>query len=84
MPLTIVRGGKSPEDPYAGVRAASRCSSTDLRGSYPPYFIYGPLVFERATLEGLQLVRAHGQAVLGSPLVARLGERRTRTSRSWW
>jgi hypothetical protein len=33
------------------------------------------VVFERATLETLQLVRAHGQSVLGSPLLARLGER---------
>jgi hypothetical protein len=46
-----------------------------LQGTYPSYFILGPVVFERATLESLQLIRSRAQAMLSNPLVARLGER---------
>jgi len=48
-----------------------------LAGAYPSYFIYGPLVLSRATIESLQLLRTKGgssAAALGSPLVARLGQ----------
>jgi S1-C subfamily serine protease len=48
LPLTVVRGGKklavqlpvSPDHPTL---------VTDLRGTYPSYFIFGPLVFSPAT-----------------------------------
>jgi hypothetical protein len=33
------------------------------------------VVFERATIDSLQLIRARGQAILGNPMVARLGDR---------
>ena len=46
-----------------------------LDGDYPSYFILGPLVFSRATLESLQVVRARGEIAIGSPLIARIGER---------
>jgi hypothetical protein len=49
---------------------------TDLRGSYPPYFIYGPLVFSKATWQlmgGIEnnvgMLRALGFAK--SPLLTR-------------
>jgi S1-C subfamily serine protease len=74
VPLTIVRSGKSQQIRMPVPPQRPLLIDT-LRGAYPSYFILGPLVFERATLEGLQLVRTHGQAVLGSPLFARLGER---------
>ena len=74
VPLTIVRSGKSQQIRMPVPPQRPLLIDT-LHGTYPSYFILGPLVFERATLEGLQLVRTHGQAVLGSPLFARLGER---------
>ncbi|HUJ53343.1 MAG TPA: hypothetical protein VLX08_07290, partial [Steroidobacteraceae bacterium] len=74
VPLSIVRGGRSQQ-----IRMpvpAHRPFLIDwLEGSYPSYFILGPVVFERATIEGLQLIRTHGQALVGSPLLARLGDR---------
>jgi S1-C subfamily serine protease len=74
VPLTIVRAGKSQQIQMP-VPTHRPLLIDSLQGSYPSYFILGPVVFERATLETLQLVRAHGQSVLGSPLLARLGER---------
>lgn len=44
-----------------------------LAGAYPSYFIYGPLVLSRASLESLQLLRSRAGA-LGNPLIARLGD----------
>jgi hypothetical protein len=42
-----------------------------LRGDYPSYFIYGPLVFSRVTIESLALMRGRGSF---SPLLARFGD----------
>jgi hypothetical protein len=72
--LTVVRNGRSQQIQMPVPPQRPLLIDT-LRGSYPSYFIVGPLVFERATLEALQLVRSRGQAVIGSPLVARLGDR---------
>lgn len=53
----------------------------DLQGSYPAYFIYGPLVFSAATtqfIDGLNSAATKAlafQAFLGSPLVARMGDK---------
>lgn len=75
IPLTLVRAGKtlkielpvSPEHPTL---------VTDLHGAYPSYFIYGPMVFSRATwqmLAGVEnnagMLRALG--FVKSPLVTR-------------
>ncbi len=78
--LTLLRGGKTlsvalplvHERPYL-VR--------QLSGAYPEYFIYGPLVFSRATLEHLQSVYspamfARPRSIYGmfqSPLFQQLG-----------
>jgi S1-C subfamily serine protease len=73
LPLTVVRDGKSqrielPVSPEHPTLVA------DLRGSYPSYFIYGPLVFSAATWQfvaGLEsspgLMRMLG--LVKSPLV---------------
>ena len=49
-----------------------------LRGEYPPYFIYGPMVFSKATLQfNAFLGSPRGDARLGfihSPLVTRIGD----------
>jgi S1-C subfamily serine protease len=75
LPLTVVRATKqlqirlpvSPEHPTL---------VTDLHGSYPSYFIYGPLVFSTATWQFLSSVENNTSMLrmLGfvkSPLVSR-------------
>jgi S1-C subfamily serine protease len=76
VPLTIVRAGKS-QSIRMPVPNHRPLLVDFLAGAYPSYFIYGPLVLSRATIESLQLLRAKGgssAAALGSPLVARLGQ----------
>jgi S1-C subfamily serine protease len=75
VPLTIVRQGKTmPID--LPVKAHYRTLIEPLRGKYPSYFVYGPLVFSPVTSE---LASAFGRAasmlaVIGSPLVTRRGD----------
>ncbi|HXT11485.1 MAG TPA: trypsin-like peptidase domain-containing protein [Candidatus Angelobacter sp.] len=78
LPLTIVRNGKemSVEVP---VHPNSPLVIPDLAGQYPPYFIYGPLVFSKATLQltrgfltGARAGRFTGWLTgFGSPLLSR-------------
>ena len=75
-PLTIVRGGeeRTLQLPVAPNRPML---IPDLDGSYPSYFVYGPLVFSTATqlfLVGLNNA-AVGLAASGSPLSARRSDR---------
>ena len=42
-----------------------------LQGQYPSYFICGPIVFERATLESLSLLRSRSGF---SPVYGRIGD----------
>jgi hypothetical protein len=74
VPLTIMRAGKRQEIRMP-VPAQRPLLISSLQGNYPSYFILGPLVFERATIEAVSLVRSHSQTLLGSPLVARFGDR---------
>ena len=48
LPLTVVRAGKTPPV-HLPVSPNHPTLVSDLRGSYPPYFIYGPLVFSIGT-----------------------------------
>jgi S1-C subfamily serine protease len=48
LPLTVVRGGKTLSVQLP-VSAEHPTLVTDLRGTYPSYFVYGPLVFSPAT-----------------------------------
>ena len=48
VPLTVVRAGKTLPVQLP-VSAEHPTLVTDLRGTYPSYFIYGPLVFSPAT-----------------------------------
>jgi S1-C subfamily serine protease len=73
VPLTIVRGGKK-QDISMPVHARRPLLVPVLEGAYPSYFIYGPLVFSRAYMESMQLLRARAASAIGSPLVARIGE----------
>jgi S1-C subfamily serine protease len=73
LPLTVVRAGKTLQIQLP-VSSEHPTLVTDLRGSYPAYFIYGPLVFSPATwqfVSGLEsnsgLMRMLG--LVKSPLV---------------
>jgi len=79
LPVTLIRDGKEmtvelPMSPKPDELIRP------LRGRYPSYFIYGPLVFSPASVEflaaldriaGLQT----GLATIGSPLAARRGDK---------
>jgi S1-C subfamily serine protease len=75
VPLTLVRAGKSmtvqlPVSPLYPMLIPDR------PGEYPPYFIYGPLVFSPVTAEVLQagLRGFGGSGAFSSPLVTRMLE----------
>jgi S1-C subfamily serine protease len=78
VPLTIVRGGKAMqvEVPVGGPR---QLLIPSLDGGYPSYFVYGPIVFSRATAEYLSSISTNAVALNAlsfnaSPLVTRRGE----------
>jgi len=81
VPLTAVRAGKtlqvqlpvSPDEPML---------IPELGGTYPSYFVYGPLVFTRATREYLAFFNKNTAVMaalsfIGSPLVTEFGNMRT-------
>jgi S1-C subfamily serine protease len=77
IPLTIVRAGKILHVQLP-VSAESPRLMPPLMGDYPTYFIYGPLVFSRASAQYLALLSGTpnallGLAFLGSPLLSDLG-----------
>jgi S1-C subfamily serine protease len=77
VPLTIVREGKSMAiDVPAKVKHPTLLES--LRGRYPSYFIYGPLVFSPLTTEFAASIDRSGQLYIallgGSPLATRRGD----------
>jgi S1-C subfamily serine protease len=77
VPLTVVRAGQTLKvAPKVGSERPSLVP--DLRGEYPPYFIYGPLVFSRATGQFIA-VTSQGDSLrtlslVGSPLVTQRGD----------
>jgi hypothetical protein len=82
VPLTVMRTGSVVR---IELKAATRRPAVipPLEGAYPPYFVYGPLVFSAATAEfGAGFSRsATGTSLLGrlgamgSPLIRRLGDK---------
>jgi S1-C subfamily serine protease len=75
LPLTVVRAGK-PVQIQLPVSAEHPTLVTDLRGSYPSYFIYGPIVFSPATWQLVSSLENNAglMRMLGlvkSPLVTR-------------
>jgi len=78
VPLTIVRKNKELKLDLP-VAADRPMLIPDLRGAYPPYFVYGPLVFSVATGQFLGPLSANARAatsltIIGSPLATRRGD----------
>ena len=76
VPLTLVRGGKTMKIQLP-VSPVHPTLISDLQGAYPPFFIYGPLVFSTATYQFLGGFKSNPNMtrVLGflkSPLVTQL------------
>lgn len=78
VPMTIIRSGKpmKVEVPATGARPLL---IPDLDGGYPSYFIYGPVVFSRATSEFMAFVSGsapgmNAYAFNASPLVTQRGD----------
>jgi S1-C subfamily serine protease len=80
VPLSIVRGGKVSKVELP-VSSNHPVLIPDLQGSYPAYFIYGPLVFSVATSQFISNLSSGRTsllgfyAFLGSPLVVRRGDK---------
>jgi len=75
VPLSIVRGGK-PLAISLPVTSDRPTLLRDLNGEYPSYFVYGPLVFSKATWEFLGGLEKNGGAmrtlsIMKSPLLTR-------------
>jgi S1-C subfamily serine protease len=75
VPLTVVRAGKTLQIQLP-VSTEHPTLVTDLRGGYPSYFIYGPLVFSTATWQFVSSFQNNAgvMRVLGavkSPLITR-------------
>jgi S1-C subfamily serine protease len=78
IPLTVVRGGKTMKVDLS-VGPDRPLLIPDLKGEYPSYFIYGPLVFSNATWQFLSFLNNNTTVMrtfsfIGSPLVTRFGE----------
>ena len=78
LPLTVVRAGK-PMQVQLPVGGERKMLIPDLDGGYPSYFIYGPMVFARASAEfvgalGSNLAGINALSFMGNPLVTRRGD----------
>jgi S1-C subfamily serine protease len=78
VPLTIVRAGKSMQVDLP-VSPEKPMLIYDLKGDYPSYFIYGPLVFSNATWSFVSPIQRNAATMklyswLGNPLVTRYGD----------
>jgi hypothetical protein len=78
LPLTLIRDGREMKVELP-VRPTKTMLINELKGSYPSYFLYGPLVFSPVTAEftsSFERSAALTQllAVIGSPLITRRGD----------
>jgi S1-C subfamily serine protease len=72
VPLTLLRHGKTVAVELP-VSPAYPTLLPDTRGSYPRYFIYGPMVFSAASMEMMHAV-GRTFAFPGSPLISRASD----------
>ncbi len=75
LPLTVVRAGKTLKVQLP-VSTEHPTLVADLPGTYPPYFIYGPLVFSKATWQMVAAIEGNAGmlralAFAKSPLMTR-------------
>jgi hypothetical protein len=75
LPLTVMRAGKTLKIELP-VSAEYPTLVSDLHGEYPSYFVYGPMVFSRATRQFLSAFENNANLMRGlsyvkSPLVTR-------------
>ncbi|NHZ62480.1 S1C family serine protease [Massilia genomosp. 1] len=78
VPLTIVRAGKSMNVKVPAV-GGRKLLIPDLNNGYPSYFIYGPIVFSRASTDFLAFLGSSvnvmaAASYIASPLVTRRGD----------
>jgi S1-C subfamily serine protease len=82
VPLTIVRNGKEMQVDLPLLRRRPLVIP-ELEDHYPPFFIYGPIVFSEATTEFIGDARRDAKqgamiatlTIFGSPLISRLGDK---------
>ena len=80
VPLTVVRGGKKLSV-NVPVKATHPLLIPSLDGAYPSFFVYGPLVFSKATLAFVGALNSSNKdlfpvlSIIGSPLATRLGDK---------
>ncbi len=80
VPLTVVRGGKALSVNVSPV-VNRPLLIPSLNGAYPSFFIYGPIVFSKATLEFVgKIISSKNNlftalSIVGSPLATRLGDK---------
>jgi S1-C subfamily serine protease len=82
VPLTLFRDGKELKIEFP-VLTTRPLVIPDLEGSYPSYFVYGPMVFADATNEFLGAAARDRQSTglmgmltfMGSPLLTRVGDK---------
>ncbi len=82
VPLTIFRDGKELKVDLPLLRERPLVIP-ELKGSYPSYFIYGPIVFSEATTDLFTFAQRNREAsgylaaltYFGSPLISRVGDK---------
>jgi S1-C subfamily serine protease len=79
VPLTVVRAGRELKVDLP-VSANRPVVISDLKGEYPSYFVFGPLVFSRATAQFLGALNNNAGALamlsaIRSPLAVRRGDK---------
>ncbi|MBB5607464.1 MULTISPECIES: S1C family serine protease [unclassified Janthinobacterium] len=79
LPLTVVRNGAAMKVSLP-VASSHPMLIPGLAGNYPSYFIFGPMVFSRATSEFMNVPNGnpqilYGMAFAGNPLMTRRGDK---------
>jgi len=78
VPLTVVRAGKA-QTIQLPVSTAHPMLMEGLENTYPPYFIFGPVVFSVATSDFVNAINSRGSltallAFIGNPMIVRRGD----------
>ena len=82
VPLTIFRDGKELKINLPVLRQRPLVIP-ELKGNYPSYFVYGPIVFSEATTDLIAVIHHNREyaamlgmlTYIGSPLIGRIGDK---------